>query len=272
LIGILTIIILFIPFIVYEINNNWENINNLVKVIFENSEQISLWQKLKFNIIGFVEFLNAIILANFSGLNNNFSFVDNINIFKMSFIPGLLALLGFLVISIAYLFKNKNKSNFLFILFLLQFIFFIFSKKILFIHYYSLFFPITFILLGYLFSFFYKKNILFKMIISLMIFIIFFSNISYTFSYFSGLKNNTWQKHHSVPFYQIKNATDYIVKEAKNDRINLNCEITDYCQSFEYLLDLNNIKIDNNSNNRFRIYLSFDNKSDFRPVQIEKIN
>jgi hypothetical protein len=94
----------------------------------------------------------------------------------------------------------------------------------------------------------------------------------YTFDFFSGLKQNTWQKHHTIPFYQTDKAVNFIVKKAKNDKIYLNCEIKDYCKSFEYLLELKGVKIDNNSNEIFRIYYSFDNDSDFKPIQIEKIN
>jgi 4-amino-4-deoxy-L-arabinose transferase-like glycosyltransferase len=272
LVSLAIIIILFAPFLIYEIINNFENFYKIISVIFDSSDSTSFLYKIKFNILGFIGFLNALIFANFSGLNNNFSFIENINIYSLSFIPGLITFLGILIIAIFHIYKYKKKSKFIFTLFLFLLIFFIFSKKILFVHYYILFFPLIFILLGFLLSMFYRYNIFSKSLVFLIIIFISFSNFLYTFDFFSGLKQNTWQKHHTIPFYQTDKAVNFIVKKAKNDKIYLNCEIKDYCKSFEYLLELKGVKIDNNSNEIFRIYYSFDNDSDFKPIQIEKIN
>ncbi len=269
LLSFLIIILLFIPFITYELSSNFENIHKIISVIFNNSENISFFSKLKFNLVGFVALFNVIILANFSGLNNNFSFLENVNIYSFSFLSGLLIFLSTIIISIFHICKNKIKSNFLFILFLILVIFFVCSKKILFLHYYIIFFPLIFILFGFLLSWLYKINIFTKLIAILIILIIAISNLLYIYNYFSGLKNNTWQKYHNIPFFQINKAVNFIVKEAKNDTINLNCEINDYCKSFEYLLDLNNIKINSNSSDKFRIYQSFEIESDFKPIQLE---
>ena len=271
LISLILLIILFSPFLTYELNNNFENIYKIIKVLFDSSNDVDFFSKIKFNILSFIEFINAILLANFLGFNNNFSFLE-INIHRLSFIPGLIAFFGIFSISIIHIYNNKKKSKFIFVLFTLLLIFFIFSKKILFIHYYILFFPLIFILLGFLLSLLYKKNILFKSVIFLIIIFISLSNFLYTFDFFSGLKQNTWQKHHTIPFYQTNKAINFIVKKAKNDKIHLNCEIQDYCKSFEYLLALKGIKIANNSSKILRIYYSFNINSDFKPIQIEEIN
>ncbi|NQU99397.1 MAG: glycosyltransferase family 39 protein, partial [Parcubacteria group bacterium] len=139
LISLAIIIILFTPFLIYEITNNFENFYKIVSVVFDNSDNTSFVHKIKFNVIGFIGFLNALVFANFSGLNNNFSFAENINIFKFSFIPGLVIFLTIFITSIVHIYKNKKKSKFIFVLFLLLLVLFIFSKKILFIHYYTLF-------------------------------------------------------------------------------------------------------------------------------------
>ena len=271
LLSLLIVIIAYTPFLIYELTNNFENLIKIITVFFENSEKINLFYKIKFNILGFIEFLNAVLFANFSGLNGNFSFFDNNNVYRLSFIPGFAAFLSIIFISILYIYKNKKKSNILFVIFLLLIVFFTLSKKILFIHYYIIFFPLIFILVGYLLSLLYKKTIITKLLVLLIIFAITLSNFLYFYKYFTGLNNNTWQKHHAIPYSQINKAINYITKANKDNSIYLVCEVQDYCKSFEYLLKLNEIKIDKNSSNKYRIYNSFDIESDFKPIQIEII-
>lgn len=271
LLSLFLLIILFLPFLIYEVINKLENFYKIIGVIFENTEGISLFEKIIFNFIGSIELINSLFLAIFSGFNDNFSFVDNNNIFRLTFLPGLIIFISLIVVSVVNIYKNKRKSKFIFPLFLFLIFLFIFSKKILFIHYYILFFPLIFILISYLLSLLFKKNIYGKILTGLIIMIIFFCNIFYTVKFFNGLNNNTWQKHHSITYLQMNKSINYLVDNAKNAKINVNCEINDYCKSFQYLLEINKIEINKSSDSKYKIYQSFDIELDFKPIQIEKV-
>jgi 4-amino-4-deoxy-L-arabinose transferase-like glycosyltransferase len=274
LIGGSIFLILNLPLIIYELGHNLENCHKIYNMLHDRISTQSVFETVWHNAANFGNLTNALISANFSGLDLNLLFKNfkSTNASALNVLPGFLLIITLLVFSIHYAIKNKKKRGFkitLLVALLLLPGFLIFQQAS-YLHYYIIYFPLIFFFMGCLNSFIYNKNIFGKILIAGLTFIIFLLNISYLGNYWASLAQEKRQKSYSLPLYQMKNIVNYIAAEAKNDKIKIKCEIQGYCPAFEYLFALKNIKVEEDST-LFRIYKSSSPNSRFGTLEVEKL-
>ena len=273
MVGGFILLILFAPFLIYELIYDFENYHKMTKMLSEEVSTQAISKTILGNVINFVEFANAIVFVNFSGLDLNLLF-KNLDVARFSALPGVLLILSLFLFTICYAFKNEKNQGFQFmaLVTLLLLIGFLIFRKILYLHYYIIYFPLIFFFLSGVLAFMYQRIFWGKILALGFIFIISLFNIFYLVNYWSSLSSGSWQKSNDLPFFQMEKAINWIAYQTKNNEINLKCQIKGYCRAFQYLLELKNIKIDSNASDSFRIYKISNLNSRFGPIEVEKIN